>query len=80
MPSGVAWAQLFSASWLAGIGFTISLFITNTAFNDAGLQATAKLAILLASLLAAGLGSGLLLLTSPSYEEVTQMEAVPAGD
>ena len=80
LPSGVGWPQLFSASWLAGIGFTISLFITNAAFTDPAVQATAKLAILIASLMAAGLGWGLLRLTSPSYDQVTQMEAVPAGD
>jgi NhaA family Na+:H+ antiporter len=80
LPSGVGWPQLFSASWLAGIGFTISLFITNAAFPDPALQATAKLAILTASLLAAGLGWGLLRLTSPQYDRVTHMEAVPAAD
>jgi NhaA family Na+:H+ antiporter len=80
LPSGVGWAQLFSASWLAGIGFTISLFITNAAFADPALQATAKLAILIASLLAAGLGWALLRLTSPQYDRVTRMEALPAAD
>lgn len=80
LPSGAGWRQIFSASWLAGIGFTISLFITNAAFTDPGLQATAKLAILVASLLAAGMGWGLLRLTSPSYDRVTGMEAQPAGD
>jgi NhaA family Na+:H+ antiporter len=80
LPSGVGWVQLFSASWLAGIGFTISLFITNAAFADPALQATAKLAILIASLLAAGLGWALLRLTSPQYDRVTRMEALPAAD
>ena len=80
LPSGVGWLQLFSASWLAGIGFTISLFITNAAFTDPALQATAKLAILSASLLAAIIGWGLLRLASPLYNQTTQIEALPVGD
>jgi NhaA family Na+:H+ antiporter len=80
LPSGVSWTQLFSASWLAGIGFTIALFITNAAFSDPALQTTAKLAILCASLLAAGIGWGLLRLTSPMYNETTRIEAAPAED
>ena len=73
LPSGVSWSQMFSASWLAGIGFTISLFIDNAAFGGSALQTTAKLAILTAALLAALLGGSLLRLTSPLYDQVTQM-------
>jgi NhaA family Na+:H+ antiporter len=40
LPLGVGWLQLFSASWVAGIGFTISLFITHAAFPDLALQGT----------------------------------------
>jgi NhaA family Na+:H+ antiporter len=55
LPEGVSWRQLYGAAWVCGVGFTMSLFITNLAFgNDAELQAAAKLGILLASL-AAGL-------------------------
>jgi NhaA family Na+:H+ antiporter len=45
---------------LAGMGFTMSLFIASLAFTDLGTLATAKLAILIASLLAGV--AGLLLL------------------
>jgi NhaA family Na+:H+ antiporter len=41
---------------LAGIGFTMSIFIANLAFHDAQLLAVAKFAILIASVLAATLG------------------------
>ena len=78
LPGGVRWRQFFSASCLAGIGFTMSLFITNSAFDDASLQTTAKLSILVASLIAAVLGTGLLLLTSPKHEGTTQL-AVNSG-
>ena len=80
LPAGVGWTQLFSASWLAGIGFTISLFITNAAFGDPALRADAKLAILIAATLAAGLGWGLLRLNSPLYNQVTHMQALPEAD
>jgi NhaA family Na+:H+ antiporter len=80
LPSGVGWPQLFSASWLGGIGFTISLFITHAAFSDPALQATAKLAILIAAVLAAGMGWGLLRLTSPLYDQSTPIQALPAGE
>ena len=73
LPAGVTWRQLFSASWLAGIGFTISLFIANTAYTDPAVIATAKLAILIASVLAAVLGWVLLSVTSPRYDTVTEM-------
>jgi NhaA family Na+:H+ antiporter len=70
-PGGVGWRQFFSASCLAGIGFTISLFIASAAFEDPSLQATAKLAILLASVLASVIGWLLLSITSPDFRETT---------
>jgi NhaA family Na+:H+ antiporter len=41
---------------LGGIGFTMSMFLSNLAFTDAALLRTAKLAVLTASLLAALIG------------------------
>lgn len=73
VPAGVTWRQLFSASWLAGIGFTISLFIANSAFADPAVQTTAKLAILIASVLAAIVGWGLLSMTSPRYDTTSEL-------
>ena len=80
LPATVTWQQLFSASWLAGIGFTISLFITNAAFDDLALQATAKLAILAASVLAAVIGWGLLSVTCSRYDGATRIQAAVATD
>lgn len=52
LPEGVNWFQLTAASVLAGIGFTMSIFITLLAFREPGTVLYSKLAILLASLLA----------------------------
>lgn len=71
MPPDVGWLQFLSASFLAGIGFTISLFITQAAFVDPGSLATAKSAILVASSISAILGWALLNRTSPRYDRVT---------
>ena len=80
LPSGIGWRQLAGASFLAGIGFTISLFITGAAFDSPTIQASAKLAILVASAVAAGLGYVLLLVTSPVYEGSSRIAEASAAD
>ena len=50
---GVTWGGVLGMGMLAGIGFTISLFVTDLAFADDALVAGAKVGILLASLIAA---------------------------
>lgn len=64
LPQGVSWKQLTGAACLGGIGFTMSLFISQLAFKDPLLMEQAKLGILLASLIAALLGLGWLYLTA----------------
>jgi len=56
LPEGVTWAQVTGAGCLAGIGFTMSLFITDLAFDDETLIATAKVGILGASVLSGVIG------------------------
>jgi NhaA family Na+:H+ antiporter len=51
---------------LAGIGFTVSIFVTGLAFEDPGLQDEAKVGILVASLVAAVLGCVILLRARPA--------------
>lgn len=60
LPQGISWRHMLSTGVLAGIGFTMSLFIASLAFTDPAHLATAKIAILLASLLAGGAGLFLL--------------------
>jgi NhaA family Na+:H+ antiporter len=57
LPEGVRWGQLYGIGWLGGIGFTMSLFIANLAFDEARLIDVAKLGILFASLISGATGS-----------------------
>ncbi len=78
LPQDVTWRHMIGVSVLAGIGFTMSLFIASLAFADADVLATAKVAILVASLLAGT--AGLLLLRRlphPAPADDTP-QAVPA--
>jgi NhaA family Na+:H+ antiporter len=57
LPVGVRWRHLLGASWLGGIGFTMSLFIAELAFPDQpALVEQAKMGILAASLLSGLVG------------------------
>ena len=68
LPEGVTWAQIAGVSCLAGIGFTMSLFITALAFSDEALVANAKVGILAASLLSGIIGSAILSQAFPKKE------------
>jgi NhaA family Na+:H+ antiporter len=60
LPEGTSWRQVHGAACVAGIGFTMSLFIADLAFLDAQLLATAKVGILAASVVSGSLGWALL--------------------
>ena len=55
-PDAYSWRQLTGAGSLAGIGFTMSLFIAGEAFHSESVFSAAKLAIFIASLIAGVLG------------------------
>ncbi len=52
LPKGLQWKHIFGVGLLAGIGFTMSIFITLLAFNDPVFISTGKISILFASLIA----------------------------
>jgi NhaA family Na+:H+ antiporter len=56
LPEGVTWRQIYGAGWLAGVGFTMSLFVTGLAFSDPDLVSEAKMGILAASLVSGIVG------------------------
>lgn len=73
LPKGLRWGQIYGAALLAGIGFTMSLFVTGLAFSDAGTVDQAKLGILGASLLSAMAGAGVLLYQSRKQDQDRQL-------
>ena len=73
LPEGARWKTLWGGSLLAGIGFTMSIFIASLAFTDYDTLALAKIGIVVASLLAAGAGI-LVLRTSESDPEASSLE------
>ena len=66
LPEQVTWSQLVGVAAVAGIGFTVSLFITSLAFPSGELEAAAKVGILAGSLVAAVVGAVLLSRSLPS--------------
>lgn len=56
LPDDLNWKKVFGAGLLAGIGFTMSIFITLLAFDDETIINNAKLVILLSSLIAGLIG------------------------
>ena len=79
LPQGVRWLQLWGVTWLAGIGFTMSLFIAGLAFpgghgsgdeaHMVDMLAGAKLGILSASLIAGSIGTLILIAASKGQEQ-----------
>ena len=56
LPYGVTWLQFYGVALLGGIGFTMSLFITNLAFTSDFLTTEAKIGILLGSAISGIIG------------------------
>jgi NhaA family Na+:H+ antiporter len=56
LPENTRWNEIFGVGILAGIGFTMSMFITNLAYPDPQFVANAKVGIFIASLLAGIIG------------------------
>jgi len=69
LPEGATSRGILGVAAIGGIGFTVSIFVTGLAFDDPVLQNDAKIGILVASLVAAGLGT-LILLRRPSDDPV----------
>jgi NhaA family Na+:H+ antiporter len=57
LPAGTGWRHLVGAGLVAGIGFSMSLFIASLAFGDSPLLDNAKVGILGASLVAGAAGA-----------------------
>jgi NhaA family Na+:H+ antiporter len=71
LPAGVSWGVLAAGGVLAGIGFTMALFIAGLALGD-GLLDAAKIGVLSGSALCAALGMGLLWYLLPRPEPCSE--------
>ncbi|WP_205436334.1 sodium/proton antiporter NhaA [Helicobacter suis] len=67
-PDGVSWWQILGAGMLAGIGFTMSMFISNIAFSNKEAMEVSKIAILLGSMASGILGTLYLLILGGSLK------------
>lgn len=65
LPTGLKWKNIIGAGFLGGIGFTISIFITLLAFDNAEVIDSSKIAILISSFIAGTIGFIFLKLTLP---------------
>ena len=63
-PEATSWAQLAGVAIVAGIGFTVPLFVADLAFPDGRLQAPVKLGLLAASVIAGAAGALVLVLAA----------------
>jgi NhaA family Na+:H+ antiporter len=64
LPGGTTWRHVVGLATTAGVGFTVALFVTSLAFDDAAVGDAAKVGILVGSTLS-GLVGYLILRTSP---------------
>lgn len=69
---GITWPLLLGCSLLAGIGFTMSIFISELAFTDMAMVTEAKLAIFAASITSALLGAYVLHRYLPARKMIEQ--------
>jgi NhaA family Na+:H+ antiporter len=77
LPAGLSLAHIVALAFTAGIGFTVSLFITSLSFTDDALLASAKLGVIIAAVLAGTIG--LLLLRRTRGAERLDERSVPAA-
>lgn len=66
LPQQLRWGHIIGASMLAGVGFTMSLFVTELAFVSGTLAESAKIGILLASFVAGCAGFAFLRSVTPA--------------
>jgi Na+:H+ antiporter, NhaA family len=75
LPSGVNWRHLAGGSFLAGIGFTMALFIASLAFRNDDLLQSAKVGVLAGSVISGAIGMILLATSATATTEPTPPDA-----
>lgn len=76
LPHGVGPLHVVAVAAVAGIGFTVSLFIADLAYNDPVLIETAKIGIFAGSLLAAAIGSVLMMAAARQSASASRRDRV----
>ncbi len=76
LPQGVSWVHILGVGFLAGIGFTMALFIAHLAFAGDALN-LAKLGVLIGSAIAGTIGFAILRLGTSPQPELEWNEATP---
>jgi NhaA family Na+:H+ antiporter len=76
LPAGATWRHILGLAMVAGVGFTVALFVTSISFTDPALADAAKIGILLGSAVS-GVSGYLLLRTIPAGEVVV---AAPSSE
>ncbi|MCH2533554.1 MAG: Na+/H+ antiporter NhaA, partial [Bdellovibrionales bacterium] len=69
LPQGVTWGHMIAVGFLAGIGFTMALFISNLALKGPEYEMFSKLGILTASVIAGVIGSIFLIISKDPPKE-----------
>ncbi|MFW2340459.1 MAG: Na+/H+ antiporter NhaA [Acidimicrobiia bacterium] len=72
LPKGTTWSQVWGLALLAGIGFTVALFISSLAFDDAFLTDRSKIGIFAGSLIAGIAGYWILKRSKPTDEAIDE--------
>jgi NhaA family Na+:H+ antiporter len=74
LPDGANWRAVTGIAALAGIGFTVSIFVTNLAFDDPSLRDEALIAILAAAVISSAVGAVILSRARPPTVTDTGLE------
>lgn len=77
LPEAADWRQVFGVAWVAGIGFTMSLFIAGLAFLEPAMFHSARLSAIIGSLLSAAGGTIVLWSVSRRRLKSASKQAAP---
>jgi NhaA family Na+:H+ antiporter len=78
LPHGANWAHIFGLACLAGVGFTMSLFIGGLSFSDPAMMNEVRLGVLSGSVVAGVVGYTVLMLASQRQEKPAKGNPVVA--
>lgn len=80
LPAGAAPRHIVGVAAISGIGFTVSLFITNLAYDSPLLRDEAKIGVLAASVVAGAIGSTILYRSKPAaIQPAADVDSPPVG-